>query len=80
VRPATLLPYPKHPGLRSVALRPILSDGLPFSSDFKYLFTSYWMVKYQFDDVCCKKNAERNESNYVCLRIEKCKLKSNSVN
>ena len=33
-RPAALLPYPPQYGFRSVALRPTLSSGLPFSSLF----------------------------------------------
>jgi hypothetical protein len=33
--PATLLPYPHH-GLRSVALRPVLSDSLPFSGLYNF--------------------------------------------
>jgi hypothetical protein len=33
--PATLLPYPYH-GLRSVALRPVLSDSLPFSGLYNF--------------------------------------------
>jgi len=33
--PATLLPYPRHQELRPVALRPTLSDGLPFSNEKK---------------------------------------------
>jgi len=32
-RPATLLPYPDDSGFRPVALRPILSGGLPFSNE-----------------------------------------------
>ena len=39
MRPAALLPYPGNLGLRPVALRPTLSDGLPFSSDFYFSFT-----------------------------------------
>ena len=31
MRPATLLPYPDNSGHRPEVLRPILSDGLPFS-------------------------------------------------
>ena len=33
IRPAALRPYPRHRGLRPVALRPSLSAGLPFSND-----------------------------------------------
>jgi hypothetical protein len=36
--PAALLPYPHH-GLRSVALRPVLSDSLPFSR--LYIFKEF---------------------------------------
>jgi hypothetical protein len=37
VRPVALLPYPACAGRRSVALRPTLSRGLPFSSDARVL-------------------------------------------
>ena len=39
-RPAALLPYPPQYGFRSVALRPTLSSGLPFSS-FDYCDLSH---------------------------------------
>jgi hypothetical protein len=56
-RPAALLPYPDISGFRPVALRPILSNGLPFSGlNFKERL-AFFMIYLDLIGYNCKENA-----------------------